>query len=167
MLQLKEEHHEAVTKHLSAAARQRQAAHATVLHSIGVAALLPLHVLGIIAVSLTKVLWSVVLFLTFLLPPILQAPLALVIGAMLLYANFLGNLSAGQATGIGISLSAFVLVPMIVRFATAGYYSRTSVSCASAPFPCATRVLHLCAPSCVVYATVTRLFTPCYDLRSC
>lgn len=126
MLQRKEEHHEAVSKHLSAAARQRQAAHATVLQSLGAAASLPFHLVAIIAVSLAKVLWSAILFLTFLLPPLLQAPLCLVIGAILLYANFLGRLSSDQASGIGISLSVFVLVPMVVRYVTIGFRVRAS-----------------------------------------
>lgn len=133
-LQQKEKYSEAVTKHLSVAARQRQAAQASVLQSMVAAATLPFHVLAVLLVSVTKCLWSIVLFIAFLLTPVVQAPLCLLVGAMLLYTVYLGRLSIHQAAGVGISISVLVLLPASVRLAGALYRGQRSKSCASSLF---------------------------------
>lgn len=135
-MQLKEDHYESVTKHLSVAARQRQAAQATVLQSLGAAVLLPLHVLAITMVSVVKCIWSTILFLSFLLPPLLQTPMCVVVGAMLLYATYLERISVQQAAGAGICISVLVLVPTAVRIVMARFRNQDSVLCAASLFLC-------------------------------
>eukprot|EP00892_Ulva_mutabilis_P005892 jgi/Ulvmu1/3675/UM017_0089.1 len=108
-------HFEKVTQQLSATARMHQEAHSSLQSAAAAAALLPFQLIAALVVSSVKLVWTLLLAITFMLPAVLRPPLATCVCCVLAYAAYLGQLEPMHAVGVSAALLAFIFLPSLVR----------------------------------------------------